>query len=630
MPDATPGRRRSPLPVVQRLPRVGKIRSGHQVEGTRQDGTKYTRPDRLDHFIMVEDASGITSALVATCFHAHYGQKPKSIRVMLAGRTVDEVLQGAYRRYARAGDGGGRLTVACDRNPWVELDSEAQCDYRRRTDGGWEMGQACVCQARGLTGDNACSYSATLMVFLPDVPNATGVVEYETGSVISVRRMTEFLAYAELVRGPGNLLYTEVDLALVPVTVTPAELKGKSSTVYVLQPSLVIPEAQQLDAAPVSTFRGLLEHSSQAPALPPVGTALGELPPDDGYLSLPAPAADEVGDPLVQPSARGEADVQGDRARVLGPAASTLPVTPAAPAEDPQPTPDPDQTPPAVEDTPLVQAVSTLLAQTPEAGKAIIRQAIALDGRQRLTAVAVAEVLGEAARTKPVEAARAYILEHGDQAPVADEVPSPVTPTEPADPSDVDALGLALGLDAARACLLAAAAEYLAVDVQGEGTDGLAAAIKGEFSTDGVWDGEAAVTTLDDALEGDEEFDKVLAAYAEHYGVQLGTDDQGRDLDGEPAPEPTPVGVTVEQVEANLRALPMAAKVKMTAIARDAGTTPHPDKLLEAFGERAGNLERLISDALNAKEAGKFQEWLNAGGGQHVDGYQDDGQGTLT
>lgn len=209
-----PVRHRVALPDAQ-PPRIGKIRLGHSVETGDRDrfGDPITRAIADDHFVVTADDADITSPETVAAFTQVYGPEPRQVRAMLIGATPEDNLEGAYRLYGKS-----KLKRRCDGD---------QCSERTAT-GGWAE-KPCVCgDKRGQKG--SCVLTWTLHVLLPDVPGF-GVWQVDTGSEISVRRITGFLQTLFGIK--RDLSGVEFDLCLVPVTVSP---DGSTKTVYVLDP----------------------------------------------------------------------------------------------------------------------------------------------------------------------------------------------------------------------------------------------------------------------------------------------------------------------------------------------------------------------------------------------------------
>lgn len=269
--------KRVALPETTRVPRVGKIRLGEQVETTRQDGTTAIYPRALGHFTAREDDSGITSAEAAAAFHAVYGEHPTEIAVILPGQRADDVLEGAYRLYGT----GGKLKRRCN----GEL-----CDVLSAT-GGREVDVPCQCKAlpetvpgrgaqRGKQVPNPerCTLRWTLNVMLPHVAGV-GVWQIDTGSTMAVEGLTASLRMLEDLQ--GTLLRTEAILRLIQRKVSP---EGTVKTVHVL-------DLQVRSLTPMQAIDGM----AQRRELPP-GVVVPEA------AQLPPSSLDEHRDTLIDPT----------------------------------------------------------------------------------------------------------------------------------------------------------------------------------------------------------------------------------------------------------------------------------------------------------------------------------------
>lgn len=232
-----PTRFRAPLPATTRLPRVGRIRLGEKVSG---------RPKGVDYFRVEEDESGITSVEAAAAFHDVYGDQPKSIRIQIAGHTVDDVLDQAFRFYGKGG-----LKRRCE-------GPGGQCSERTTT-GDWQDGP-CACETRN---DHVCELSWSFQFLLPDV-SGVGVWDLSSGSEMSRDAIVGFLQMMLVLRGAIALL--ECDMRVVMKT-------GRAGS---LVPTV---ELRAHDATP----RQMLEAQPDQVALP----------------ELPSPALDEAPEPTI-------------------------------------------------------------------------------------------------------------------------------------------------------------------------------------------------------------------------------------------------------------------------------------------------------------------------------------------
>lgn len=238
-----PQRRRVPMPPPSAPPRVGKIRLGERYDSgrTNKAGESILLQRAIDYF-RVDGEDEVTAPESAASFHEVYPDEPRALRCLIPGRRAEDVWEGAYRLY-----GARKLKHRCD---------GVTCDERSPT-GGW-VEQPCLCRSRMIEGvplieyrdpksgyphPDRCKLSWTLNVFLPDVIGV-GVWQIQTGSEISVRRVSDWLRTMEAL--VGDLLMMEFTLNLVPEDVTP---DGKTKEVWVLEPRAVTTTPAQLMAA---------------------------------------------------------------------------------------------------------------------------------------------------------------------------------------------------------------------------------------------------------------------------------------------------------------------------------------------------------------------------------------------
>jgi hypothetical protein len=252
-----PRRLRVELPVMERFPRVGKIRLGEQVP-TKSGGS--LRPSKLDYFRVEAEESGVTSPEAAASFHEVYGERPTSLRAVLPGSTPADVFEGAFKLY-----GQSKLKRLCD---------GTTCDERTAT-GGWAE-SPCICSARGSAPDHKdrCKLVWSLQVLLPDVLGI-GVWQIDTSSEISVRRVS---AWLQMMHGlTGDLAMVEFVLDLVETKVAP---EGKATSVYVLQPRATgLTPRQMLEGG------GRTERVALAPvSMPALPDPVDDEPPLDGEV----------------------------------------------------------------------------------------------------------------------------------------------------------------------------------------------------------------------------------------------------------------------------------------------------------------------------------------------------------
>lgn len=270
MSEQAPARRRLPLPVVTEWPRVGKIRLGEKVAAKSSTGSSIERPSAIDYF-RVDADDGVTSPEAAASFHEVYGAEPRVIRCQLPGRVPEDVFEGAWRLY-----GARKLKQVCDGET---------CDVRTAT-GGWDSGP-CACKAQGVplkksngtANEKHCKLTWTLNVILPDVVGM-GVWQIDTGSEISIARVSRWLQMMASVA--GDLMLLDFTLNLVPVDVTP---DGRTKRVFVLEPRAVSASPRELLTGGGRTDLPAIEAGATSPALPPA--ADDDVPLTEGEVILP-------------------------------------------------------------------------------------------------------------------------------------------------------------------------------------------------------------------------------------------------------------------------------------------------------------------------------------------------------
>lgn len=582
-------RLRTELPAQDMLQRVGKIRLGETVEGERQDGSTYERPEKRDYFVVKADES--TSEESAAAFHAFYGDKPRSLNAMLPGDTVDAVLSGAWRLY-----GQNKLKRICNRHSDEDApDHDAECDVRLDT-GGWER-RPCECLAKGLNGKYACNLSFTFQLFLPDVA-AIGVWQIDTTSQISVGNLVRFLNTLHVTR--GSLLMAEFVLDLVERKVTPAELKGKTSTIYVLSPR----DAVAALGAP-RTMRELLQ--ARVPGALAPGRVVGELPA--GYVGgqghgdawtfagttvdVPAevttPLADEAPDALLNHE-RGNEDAP----------------------EPPKPTPeqmavDRERT---AGGEPKMKVTEALQAMDDD-DRMVLLRAIRerMEPTSRLTPGNLLKIWPDIHRDVPlmVKNLRTDQAAADEQAPAADPPtssgPPPAGSTSSAGSPEptTDGDGNPLPWEGADASWPEWAAPY-AAELSPDRVSALRAFcdyLEVPFTEEGIsaeWPQEAAdlaslVARLDEALSDDEEVQAAVARYMGEFGAEEPA--QSSLLGESNGSSP----LTAEQVSEAIKALGTSDKVRLRKLCVSKGVKPDAASVLAQWGEQAGDLVALLDSA---------------------------------
>lgn len=198
-----------PHPVGERMPLVGRVRLGHQERGSNG---MFPRAD--DHFVVVEDDSGITSAEWAAAFNDVCGEKPRELKILLPAATPEQILRGAWKLY-----GTNKLKRRC---------TGETCNERLAA-GGWAE-KPCVCKAQAIDSksNKHCQLSWAFTFILQDVPGL-GAADLVTGSEISARNLATRLQFFYQV--VGDLSLFPCVLFMTQVAVSP---EGQTKKVWVL------------------------------------------------------------------------------------------------------------------------------------------------------------------------------------------------------------------------------------------------------------------------------------------------------------------------------------------------------------------------------------------------------------
>lgn len=182
-----------------RIPRIGKIRLGEKVKGTKSE-----YPKAVEYFICPPEVKAV------------YGEKPKKLDITFHSDEVEEVFPQYYKRYGKStglvckGDG----EVANRINPKTGEFEEIEC-----------LGRNCE-----YWKNNQCKTIGNLCFMVCKV-NRFGVYQLDTSSYNSILNINGGLKYAkELTR--GKLAMVPFILEVIPQEVNP---EGKKKTVYVLR-----------------------------------------------------------------------------------------------------------------------------------------------------------------------------------------------------------------------------------------------------------------------------------------------------------------------------------------------------------------------------------------------------------
>src|SRR5437867_1312301 len=90
----------------QRVKPIIRLGMGVRVEGQRQDGSTYTRPDKTDYFTVRGDERAVEK------FRSVYGAKPKAVKIMVPSE-LGLALDISYRSFVggESEDGGRPLAL---------------------------------------------------------------------------------------------------------------------------------------------------------------------------------------------------------------------------------------------------------------------------------------------------------------------------------------------------------------------------------------------------------------------------------------------------------------------------------------------------------------------------------------
>ena len=253
--------------ISDRPARIGKLKIGEKLEKTRQDGSTYTQPSKLDYIKAVDGAGNPIES-----FHAVFGEKPTEFRAVFPSNDPIDFYWEAYRRY---GSGTGLVCHGDGRQAIVEETGETiECP--------------CACAEpttkNGKEYPPTCKPVASLSLFLYDVP-ALGVFQIDTGSLNSIKNIRWFLSAL-----PG---LTAGQYAGIPfrVKIEPFQAlhDGRASLAYQWKLDL-LPGYKPAD------LRMAAQEAVDSFLLPPEmsgGRLLDEAKPEDLYTGLPA-AAEEA------------------------------------------------------------------------------------------------------------------------------------------------------------------------------------------------------------------------------------------------------------------------------------------------------------------------------------------------
>jgi len=200
------------------LPERGKIKIGKKgrVVKSRDKGTEFQLPEKLDHFLITgleRDSDGnFTKDKEA---HKLLGEQPKSIPVRLA--YDDPVLNFPTRRACYRG-----------RDLWCSGDGEVA---QRMQDDGKRLEMECPCElgASDYTGKTPCKMNGSLSVLIDGLGGVGGVWRFRTTSYNTIVGLLSSMAFLRTITG-GPLADVPLNLTVQPKQVTTPQ--GKTQTIY--------------------------------------------------------------------------------------------------------------------------------------------------------------------------------------------------------------------------------------------------------------------------------------------------------------------------------------------------------------------------------------------------------------
>lgn len=186
------------LSTIRRLPRLGIISLGKKV---KKDGKEY--PKEVDHFILrPQTASEEEKERLIAKFHSLFGEKPKSIRIMLPVGDPDTVFSQWYCRYGQSsglkckGDGEKAICMSDEFTEGLKVIGKEESGLPAVECSGEE----CVYYQ-----NKQCRRLATLQVLIPELPGA-GVWQIRTGSFNSIVNLNSCMDFIMVAAGRFHML----------------------------------------------------------------------------------------------------------------------------------------------------------------------------------------------------------------------------------------------------------------------------------------------------------------------------------------------------------------------------------------------------------------------------------------
>lgn len=193
---------------IRRLPRIGKVRLGVK-EVSQKSGKEF--PKAVDYWVVNEDES--TPAWAAKAFHQVYGERPRSLNIMLPVSERSVVYDQYYKAY---GKGTGKI-----------CQGDGQVATRVNTETGEMVETACNPDECPYYEKKHCRRVASLRFLLPDVPGL-GVWQWDSTSFFSIVNLNSGLDFVQAVAGRIHMI--PLQLVVRPMEV---QVEGKKKIVYI-------------------------------------------------------------------------------------------------------------------------------------------------------------------------------------------------------------------------------------------------------------------------------------------------------------------------------------------------------------------------------------------------------------
>ena len=237
-----------------RIPRLGKIRLGIKVPGSKSD-----YPKAVDYFVLPEEIKAV------------YGEKPKKLNIAFHSDDIEEVFPQYYKRYGKStglvckGDGEIANCMNAEIKEFEEIEClGTECDYYK---------------------NNQCKRIGNLHFMVLGV-NRFGVYQLDTSSINTILNINGGIEYAKRLTG-GRLNLVPFILEVIPQEVSP---DGKKKTVWVLR----------LEADLTKMMGALTDKPGQIFNLTPVKAIEEDLHEDDIVKANDNKAKKDIGEDIKE------------------------------------------------------------------------------------------------------------------------------------------------------------------------------------------------------------------------------------------------------------------------------------------------------------------------------------------